>query len=244
VRVRRAAPPTRCVTRALDRLEASFGRPRPGRHRPPLDELILTVLSQNTNDRNRDRAFTELRRRFPSWSGARAAGPEAIEAAIRTGGLARTKSRVIHGILERVHAERGRLSLGHLRRLPPPEARRYLSGFKGAGEKTVCCVLLFSCGHAAFPVDTHIHRVARRLGWVPARATPRHSHAILADLIPARRYFTAHVNLITLGRRICRPRLPACPACPLRGGCRYALRASALRRPPSRRSRRAPQIPV
>ncbi|HXH28583.1 MAG TPA: endonuclease III [Candidatus Polarisedimenticolia bacterium] len=229
----RRAPPPRGVGRALDRLEAAFGRPRPERRLDPLDELILTVLSQNTNDRNRDRAYVELRRRLPTWARAHRAGPGAIEEAIRTGGLARTKSRVIHGILERVRGDRGHLSLGHLRRMPPSEARRYLAGFKGVGDKTICCVLLFSCGHPAFPVDTHIHRVARRLGWVPAHATVGRSHVILAEVIPPRRYYTAHVNLITLGRRLCRPRRPACPTCPLRGGCRYGQRATILRRRPS-----------
>jgi len=220
----------RNVARDLDRLEATFGRPRLDRSLPPLDELILTILSQNTNDLNRDRAFHALRQRFPTWGSVLEAKPDRIEAAIRSGGLARIKSRVIQDVLRRVAQEQGRLDLDVLKRMPAEEARRYLSGFRGVGDKTACCVLLFACGHAAFPVDTHIHRVARRVGWVPSGATPATSHSVLAGLIPSSRYLVAHLNLITLGRRLCRPRDPDCPACPLRRTCRHARRG----RPPSR----------
>jgi len=220
----------RSVAGGLDRLEAAFGRPRLGRSLPPLDELILTILSQNTNDLNRDRAFRSLRQAFPTWESVMEADPARIEEAIRCGGLAHIKSRIIQEVLRRVRQERGRLDLDVLRRMPAEEARRYLSGFRGVGDKTACCVLLFACGHAAFPVDTHIHRVARRVGWVSSGATPATSHAVLAGLIPASRYLVAHVNLITLGRRLCRPRNPDCPACPLRRTCRHARRG----RPPLR----------
>jgi endonuclease-3 len=220
----------RRVDRELDRLEKAFGRPRLERRLSPLDELILTILSQHTNDVNRDRAYDSLRRRFPAWEEALLARPVEIEEAIRVGGLARTKSRVIQVVLRTVLRDQGRLDLSVLKTLPVEEARAYLRRLKGVGEKTACCVLLFACGRPAFPVDTHIHRVARRLGWVPARATPARTHAALGDLIPRKRYLTAHLNLITLGRRICRARGPACPRCPLRAGCRYA----AIRRRPVR----------
>jgi len=210
------------VERALDRLERAFGRPRHARRLEPLDELILTILSQHTNDLNRDRAYASLRRRFPSWERVLRARPADVEDAIRVGGLARTKSRVIRDVLRAVRHDRGRLDLSILARLPVEDAKAYLLGLKGVGEKTACCVLLFACGRPAFPVDTHIQRVARRLGWVPAQSTPARTHAILANLVPRKRYFTAHVNLITLGRRVCRARAPACPRCPLRSGCPYA----------------------
>jgi len=215
----------RQVERALEKLETAFGRPRRGRRFDPLDELILTILSQHTNDQNRDRAYASLRRRFPRWEQVLRARPAGVEEAIRVGGLARTKSRVIREVLRAVRRDHGRLDLSVLRRLPVEDAKAYLLGLKGVGEKTACCVLLFACGRPAFPVDTHIHRVARRLGWVPARSTPAKTHAILARLIPERRYFTAHVNLITLGRRVCRARAPACRRCPLRRDCRYARAA-------------------
>ncbi len=233
----REPPVQRRVARALDRLQAAFGRPRWGRRLPPLDELVLTILSQNTSDRNRDRAYASLRGRFPSWDRVLRADRARLEDALRVGGLARTKSRVILDILRRIKADHGRLSLDFLRSMEPQEARRYLTSFRGVGEKTACCVLLFSCDHPAFPVDTHILRVTKRLGWIRSGATPERAHAILGRLIPTERYLAAHVNLITLGRRHCRPRAPTCPACPLRRDCAYArvlphlARAPAARRP-------------
>ena len=217
------------VERDLDRLEAALGRPRRHRRVAPLDELVLTILSQHTSDSNRDRAYASLRRRFPRWDQVLRARPASIEEAIRVGGLARTKSRVLQDVLRAVRRDQGRLDLSILRRLPLDEAKRYLLALKGVGEKTACCVLLFSCGRPAFPVDTHIHRVTRRLGWVPRRATPAAAHAILARLIPEGRYLAAHLNLIALGRRVCRARSPDCPRCPLRARCRHFL---SLERPP------------
>jgi len=218
------------VKRGLDRLEAVFGRPRRHRRLPPLDELVLTILSQHTSDVNRDRAYASLRRRFPRWDGVLRAARSEVEEAIHVGGLAKTKSGVIQAVLRTIRREHGRLDLSFLDRLPVDDAKTYLRGLKGVGEKTACCVLLFACGRPAFPVDTHIHRVARRLGWVPAEATPATTHAVLAALIPANRYFTSHLNLIALGRRICRARAPACPRCPLRAGCRYAAGARRAER--------------
>ena len=153
------------------------------------------------------------------------ARPSDVAEAIRVGGLARTKSRVIQVVLRTVLRDRGRLDLSVLRRLPVEEAKAYLIGLKGVGQKTACCVLLFACGRPAFPVDTHIHRVARRLGWVSAKASPAKTHSSLGDMIPEGRYYTAHVNLITLGRRDCRARAPACPRCPLRAECRHAAKS-------------------
>jgi endonuclease-3 len=220
----REAAIRRQVGRALNRLEEVFGRPRLGRRYPPLDELVLTILSQNTNDRNRDRAYASLRRRYPTWKRVLAAPPSGVENAIRTGGLAHTKSRVIQAVLRHLQAERGTLGLDFLRRLPVEEARRFLSSFKGVGEKTVNCVLLFACGRPAFPVDTHIHRVSRRIGWVPSRATRARTHEAMAMLVPESHCLSGHVNLITLGRRYCRPTSPACPVCPLRRYCRHGAR--------------------
>ena len=215
----RTNPTRRRAERCLDLLETIFGRPRRRRRLGPLDELILTILSQHTSDLNRDRAYASLRRRFPRWEQVLRARPADVEAAIRGGGLARTKSRVIQGVLRAVRRDQGDLDLSILERLPVEDAKAYLLGLKGVGEKTACCVLLFACARPAFPVDTHIHRVSRRLGWVPSRATPARTHAILADLVPKSRYFPAHVNLITLGRRLCRPHAPDCPRCPLRPHC-------------------------
>lgn len=213
--------------RQLALLKKAFGRPRLGRRHAPLDELILTVLSQHTSDVNRDRAYAALRGRFRRWEDVLRARRTDVERAIRAGGLARTKSRVIREILRRVLRDQGRLDLGVLRTMPLADARAYLLGLRGVGEKTACCVLLFACGRPAFPVDTHIHRIARRLGWVPAKATPQWTHATLAGLIPKTRYLEAHLNLIRLGRQTCRARAPRCPACPLRRLCPFAMTSKA-----------------
>ncbi len=212
----------RRVVAVLEALEVAFGRPTNVRPRPPLDELILTILSQNTSDTNRDRAWRSLRRAFASWEAVRRAPRTRLEAAIRAGGLARTKSRVIHDLLGAVQAERGRLDLGFLCALPKEESSAWLRRFRGVGDKTAACVLLFSCGLPVFPVDTHIHRVTRRLGWVGADATAAEAHRTLAGVIPPDRCLTAHVNFITLGRKVCRPQRPRCPSCPLRRNCPHA----------------------
>lgn len=215
------------VRGVLDRIDAAFGRPPAPRRLPPLDELVLTVLSQNTNDTNRDRAWRSLRARFPGWDAVLGAAPAEVERAIRAGGLARTKSRTILGVLRRIKDERGALDLGFLRGMPVGEAKRYLTSFPGVGEKTACCVLLFACGRPAFPVDTHIHRIAGRLGWVPPGADRAASHAILGNVIPPDRRLPAHLNLIALGRSHCRPARPACPACPIQTLCRFGRRRPA-----------------
>jgi endonuclease-3 len=217
---------TRRVAAVLEALEAAYGRPTIARPRPPIDELILTILSQNTSDTNRDRAWRSLRRLFPSWEAARKAPRARIEAAIRAGGLARVKSRVIQEVLRSVHAQVGGIDLGFLRDLPQEEAKAWLRQFRGVGDKTAACVLLFSCGLPVFPVDTHIHRVTRRLGWIGPDATAAEAHRALAGLIPPHRCLTAHVNFITLGRQVCRPQRPRCPSCPLRRCCPYAAKAS------------------
>jgi len=212
------------IGRELDRLEQVFGRPRPGRRHAPLDELILTILSQHTSDGNRDRAYRAMRRRFATWDRVLRARREDLEDALRVGGLARTKSRVIQDVLRTILRDWGQLNLEALRKMPTAEAKTYLLHLKGVGEKTACCVLLFALGRDAFPVDTHIHRIASRLGWVSPRASATRVHALLAALIPPERCYSAHINLITLGRRVCRARTPACPSCPVLRECRYAAR--------------------
>jgi len=212
-------------------METSYGRPRRTRRLDPLSELILTILSQSTSDTNRDRAFEGLRARFRDWQEASGASRAAIEAAIRPGGLARVKSAVLHRLLKRIRADHGALSLDVLKDWPMEEGRRYLLGLHGVGAKTAACVLLFACNRPAFPVDTHIHRIARRLGWISEKTGADAAHALLEAAIPPERRFAAHVNFITLGREFCRPRRPDCPSCPASGDCRFARGGS--HRPPS-----------
>lgn len=228
----------RNVARDLDRLEATFGRPRLDRSLPPLDELILTILSQNTNDLNRDRAFHALRQRFPTWGSVLEAKPDRIEAAIRSGGLARIKSRVIQDVLRRVAQEQGRLDLDVLKRMPAEEARRYLSGFRGVGDKTACCVLLFACGHAAFPVDTHIHRLAARWGLSSGRNVVETERDLKA-LFPEGEWIRRHLQIIYFGRRYCPARAHDFAACPI---CSWAASRARATREKARatKSRSAP----
>ncbi|MBI3447372.1 MAG: endonuclease III [Acidobacteria bacterium] len=221
-------------------LEAAYGRPSLSDHPrlAPLDELILTILSQNTNDRNRDRAWEAMRARFPDWSAVAASPRRQLAATIRVGGLAPTKSARIQDVLRKIFAERGAYDLDFLRDLPVAEAEEYLRGFKGVGLKTIRCVLLFSCGKPVIPVDTHIFRVGKRLGLFPPKATPDRAHALLQEMTPPSEMYPFHVNLITHGRKICGARSPRCEACPLTPGCAYfsALRKKTAK--PAARPRR------
>jgi len=212
------------------RLLEVYGEPVWRRPLPPLDELVSTLLSQNTNDLNRDRAFEALRRRFPTWEAVRDAPRRAVIAAIRSAGLANQKAPRLQNALRQISAERGELDLEFLRRLPPDETRRWLLRFKGVGPKTTAIVMLFSLDMPAFPVDTHIYRVTGRLGLRPPHATVESAHALLAELFPPDTYRAAHLNLIRLGREVCQARRPACERCPLTTWCDYYKRNRARER--------------
>jgi endonuclease-3 len=200
-----------------DRLAKEYGRPALRPHHAPVDELVLTVLSQNTNDRNRDVAYFRLRERFPTWDAVREAPVEEIEDAIRPGGLAPTKSVRIKQILEAI----GDDDLLWLEHAPLGEAREYLVELPGVGRKTAACVLLFSFGRPDVPVDTHVYRVGGRLGLWPSKAPLVKAHDELARLVGDDGEFAyeTHVLLIRHGRRTCVARVPRCPECPLRRMC-------------------------
>jgi endonuclease-3 len=204
------------------RLLDFYGQPVWRNPYPPVDELVSTILSQNTNDANRDRAFKSLRRSFPTWEGVRDAAPASVVAAIRPAGLANQKGPRIQQVLKDISAERGALDLLFLKDLPLDEARLWLMKFKGVGPKTAAIVLLFSLGRPAFPVDTHIFRVTGRIGLLPEKMTVEQAHSHLENLFPPDAYYSAHLNIIRLGREICAARHPACPRCPLRTLCKYA----------------------
>ena len=208
------------------RLATAYGRPS-RRRSDPLGGLVETVLSQNTSDVNSGRAYASLRAAFPSWEVLAAARPARIESVIRSGGLARLKSRRLKRLLAAVKRREGRYDLCCLRRLTPEQAEARLRGLPGVGPKTRACVLLFSCGHAAFPVDTHVHRVSLRLGLLPPKTDAAKAHQILGPAVPAGRHLDLHLNLIRLGREVCRARAPRCPVCPLAAGCAYARRQAA-----------------
>ena len=188
---------------------------------PALDELVSTVLSQNTNDTNRDRAFEALRRRFPTWEQVRDAEAAEVVAAIRPAGLANQKGPRIQQLLRSISQERDSLDLSFLEKLTTQEARDWLMRFKGVGPKTAAIVLQFSLQKPAFPVDTHIYRVSGRLGLRPAKMSVEQAHEHLAALLPPETYYAAHLNIIRLGREVCQARRPNCPACPLQAMCEY-----------------------
>jgi endonuclease III len=198
-----------------DRLRREYGRPVLRAHRAPIDELILTVLSQNTNDRNRDVAWARLRERLPSWDAVREAPVREIEDAIRPGGLAPTKAVRIKRILEAL----GEDDLCWLEDAPLEEARDYLCDLPGVGRKTAACVLLFSFGRPEVPVDTHVYRVASRLGLIRPGASFDEAHEEMLRLVDPEDAYEVHVLLIRHGRRTCVARAPRCSECPLRRMC-------------------------
>lgn len=212
----RSAPSPEAVARAL---EARFGRPAQPAGEPVLDGLIRTILSQNTTGANAGAAFAELVDRFPSWPDVLAADDAAVAAAIRPAGLAATRSRRIRSLLQAVVAETGELSLEFLRAWDSERVRAWLTRFDGVGVKTAACVLLFALGRDEFPVDTHVLRLARRLGWVDQGAGRDQAYELLRERVPAADRHSLHVNLIRLGRGLCRPATPRCGDCPLLEVC-------------------------
>jgi endonuclease-3 len=188
---------------------------------PPLDQLVSTILSQNTNDVNRDRAYRRLRERLPSWDQVRDAPVEEVVEAIRPGGLANQKAPRIQKALHRITAERGELSLDFLADMPLEQAREWLMSLDGVGPKTTAIILLFSLGRPAFPVDTHVHRVSQRLGLIGERVSAEKAHELLEARLPPEWYYAFHLNLVRHGREVCQARSPRCDACVLDDLCDY-----------------------
>jgi endonuclease III len=204
-----------------DRLRAFYGRPRNEPHHAPLNELVLTVLSQNTTDRNRDVAYARLRARFPDWEAVAEAPVEEVEEAIRPGGISRVKSRRIQAMLGVIAKETGSLDLEGLATAPREDAIEFLERLPGVGRKTAACVLLFSFDRPEMPVDTHVYRVASRLGLIRPGASFEEAHDTLRALTDPEDVYELHVNLIRHGRRICTARNPRCRECPLLRLCPY-----------------------
>jgi endonuclease III len=203
----------------LRRLRRAYGEPPAPRRLPPLDELILTVLSQNTNDTNRDRAYADLRARFPAWDDVANAPLPAIARAIRHGGLGPTKSVRLREILRTLRERGFPLDARAFARMRSAALWDLLTGLKGVGPKTAACVLLFSLGRPYFPVDTHVHRVARRLGLVPDEADAVKAQELIQAAVPAADVYDLHMLLIRHGREVCLARRPLCSRCPLNDIC-------------------------
>jgi endonuclease-3 len=218
-------PGTRRIRAIAARLEKRFGPLEPPRAVDPLDELVLTVLSQHTSDVNAERAFADLRRVFPrGWRSIVDAPTTAVADAIRSGGLANSKAPRIQAILREVRDREGAYDLSRLRVMSDDDARDYLMSLPGIGPKTAAVVLSFALARDAMPVDTHVHRVTKRLGLIPQRATAERADRILHELIPDGLRTPMHVGFIRLGREICKAPTPRCRQCPLKDLCPTAPR--------------------
>jgi len=211
--------PEEKLTPVLDALAEAYGVTE-APERDPMQVLVRGILSQNTSDVNSDRAYESLRDRFPAWSDIAQAEEDAVRDSIRSGGLAEQKAKTIKAVME-MFCRNGGASLDELSDMKPAEAEEELTAIKGIGIKTARLVLLFGFGWPVFVVDTHVHRVSRRLRLVPENATRAKSHVLLDDLIPDARKYEAHINFIRHGRECCRARNPLCDECPVTRWCVY-----------------------
>ena len=200
-------------------LEKEYGIPRRTPPGNPLDVLIETILSQNTSDSNRDKAYRKLKARFPRWEDVLEAKTKGIVSAIREGGLGVRKARRIREILHWIQKRQGKLSLSFLREMNSEEIKSTIGPLKGVGPKTLHCLLLFGLGREAFPVDTHILRIGKRLGFVPDMMDAEKAHEWMSPLIPKKKSLSLHLNLIRFGRSVCKARKPLCDNCFLNREC-------------------------
>ena len=212
-----------------ERLLEFYGEPIWRNPLPAIDELVSTILSQNTNDINRDRAFNSLRARFGTWEEVRDAEAVDVVNAIRPAGLANQKGPRIQQVLRLITEERGNLDLSFLADLSVDEAKAWLTKFNGVGPKTAAIVLCFSLNMPAFPVDTHVYRVTGRIGLHPEKMTVEQAHPHLESLFPPETYYAAHLNIIRLGREICTARKANCEICPLKKLCDFGSNNPSLR---------------
>jgi endonuclease-3 len=209
----------------IQNLERAYGVPvNRWTDRDVLDMLVAVILSQATSDANSDRTYDALKARFPTWGAVLRAREQTLADTIRLGGLANQKAAVIRSLLKQIKERHGSLDLSFVKGMPTEEAARYLSGFRGVGPKTAACTLLFACGQDVFPLDTHIFRILRRVGLIPANCSDEFAHAVMNRVVPAGKFYSFHVNLIRHGRKLCRPRDPLCERCPVVEYCDYGQR--------------------
>ena len=202
-------------------LRHRFGTPTWHVKLPAVDELVCTILSQNTNDINRDKAFQALKERYPDWEAVRDADPAELQYVIRIAGLANQKGPNIQAALRDITEERGKIDLDWLREKDPEEARKWLVKLRGVGPKTAAIVMVFALGMPAFPVDTHIYRVTGRIGLRPRDLDISKTHAYMEEIADPADFGNLHLNLINLGREICQARKPKCPICPIIDLCQF-----------------------
>ena len=216
-----AGVPARVIRQVDKALAKWYGTAGYDGHTDLVGGLLNTILSQNTNAANQRVAFARLRRAFADWDAVADADPARIAEAIRPGGLADMKAVRIRDILRQIRRDQGRIDLGFLASLPSEEATRYLMSFKGVGPKTAACVLMFELGWPAFPVDTHVLRICKRLGWLSPDCDAQRAHEMMDRAIPDDVRYQLHVNMVNHGRKLCRPSNPRCAECPIRRYCEY-----------------------
>lgn len=208
-------------TRLAQALSQVYGYPTWRQHLPPVDELVSTILSQNTSDTNRDKAFDALRARLPTWEAVRDAPVDVVIDTIRPAGLSNQKGPRIQAALRYLTETQGRITLDHLNELTVEEAKTWLTSINGIGPKTAAIILCFALGQPAFPVDTHVHRVTGRLGLIDKRTTAEQAHDILEAIVPPGDYYAFHLQVIRHGRQVCHARNPECDRCVLQPDCDY-----------------------
>jgi endonuclease-3 len=207
--------------RVAPKLRELYGHPEWRQHLPPVDELVCTILSQNTSDTNRDKGFDQLKERFPTWEAVRDAPVDDIEEAIRPAGLAKQKAPRIKNALQLITEEHGEITLDFIEQMDIEEAKTWLTNLKGIGPKTAAIILCFAFDLPAFPVDTHVHRVSKRLGFIDENTSANAAHPIMEAIVPPEDYYAFHLNVIQHGREICKARSPKCEICPLTTDCKY-----------------------
>lgn len=218
------------IDKALEvhqRLIQVYGEPTRHSHLDAVSQLVCTIISQNTNDNLRDQAYQTLRQRLPTWDEVRDAPVQEVIDAIQIAGLGQTKAPRMQQALRRITAERGKLELDFLREMSVEDAKAWLTAMDGVGPKTAAIILLFSLGMPAFPVDTHVHRVSKRLGLIPPQSSREKAHELLEAMLPPETYYAFHLNLIQHGREVCQARKPRCALCTLRDLCEYYQSATS-----------------
>lgn len=211
-------------TPVADALGEMYGFPTWRQWLPPVDELVDCILSQSTTDTNRDRAFAALKARYPTWETVRDAPLDEVIETIRPAGLAHQKAPRIQDVLRTITAQRGEINIDFLADLPLDEAKNWLTSLNGVGPKTAAIVLCFAFNRPAFPVDTHVHRLGQRIGFLPEGISADKAHPVMESIAPPEDYYAFHLNLIRHGREVCNARSPHCERCPLTTHCDYFQR--------------------
>jgi endonuclease-3 len=201
-------------------LEAEYGR-KDFKPHDGMDELVSCILSQSTTDANRDRGFDALKERYPTWEAVHHAPTDDLIDTVRPAGLANSKAPRIQGALAAIYAERGEYNIDFLQEMSPDDAKEWLQELPGVGPKTAAIVLCFGYGMPAFPVDTHVHRVGKRIGFLPEKISADKAHPVMEAIVPPEEYYAFHLQMIWHGRAICKARSPQCELCPIRAYCNY-----------------------